>query len=162
MRVNFKLTYLVGVIVVLLGLSLPLTARSSVHLAAETPVTFTVTIKVIGARNAKGKLGVALFQDAKGFPEDNSKALRQQEADINPQTLSAQIVFRDVPQGVYAVSVRHDENNNGKLDRNFIGVPKEGYGASNNPKKKLRSPSFDEAKFSLNAAEQAIEIKLIY
>jgi uncharacterized protein (DUF2141 family) len=142
MRVNFKLSYLVGLIVVLFGLSLPLTARSSVRLAAKTHVTSTVTIKVIGARNAKGKLGVALFQDAKGFPEDTSKTLRQQEAEINPQTLSAQVVFRDVPQGVYAISVRHDENNNGKLDRNFIGVPKEGYGASNNPKKKLRSPSF--------------------
>ena len=45
--------------------------------------------------------------------------------------------------------------------RNFIGVPKESYGASNNPKKRLRSPPFDEAKFSLNAAEQAIEIKLM-
>jgi uncharacterized protein (DUF2141 family) len=71
MRVNFKLTYLVGVIVVLFGMSLPLTARSSVHLVAGTPVTSTVTIKVISSRNARGKLGVALFQDAKGFPEDN-------------------------------------------------------------------------------------------
>lgn len=162
MRVNFKLSYLVGVIVVSFGLSLPLTARCSVHLAAKTRLTSAVTIKVIGARNAKGKLGVALFQDAKGFPEDTSKALRQQEADINAQTLSAQVIFRDVPQGVYAISVRHDENNNGKLDKNLIGIPKEGYGVSNNPKKKLRAPSFDEAKFSLNAAEQAIEIKLIY
>jgi uncharacterized protein (DUF2141 family) len=40
-----------------------------------------------------------LFQDADGFPEDNSKALRQQEVDINTQTLSAQAVFRDLPQG---------------------------------------------------------------
>ena len=162
MRVNFKLSYLVGVIVVLFGLSLQLTARSSAHLAAETQATSTLTIKVIGARNAKGKLGVVLFQDAKGFPEDPSKALRQQDVDINAQTLSAQVVFRDVPQGVYAVSVRHDENMNRKLDKNFIGIPKEGYGVSNNPKKKLRAPSFDEAKFSLNAAEQVIEIKLIY
>src|SRR5215510_6399817 len=162
MRVNFKLSYLVGVIVVSFGLSLQLTARSSVQLAAKTPMTSTLTIKVIGARNAKGKLGVALFKDADGFPEDTSKAFRQQEVDINPQTLSAQVVFRDVPRGVYAISVRHDENGNGKLDKNFLGIPKEGYGASNNPKKKLRSPSFDEAKFSLNVAEQAIEIKLIY
>ena len=125
MRVNFKLSYLVGVIVVLFGLSLQLTARSSAHLAAETQATPTLTIQVIGARNAKGKLGVALFQDAKGFPEDPSKALRQQDVDINAQTLSAQVVFRDVPQGVYAVSARHDENMNRKLDKNFIGIPKE-------------------------------------
>jgi len=43
-----------------------------------------------------------------------------------------------------------------------VGMPKEGYGASNNPKKKKRAPTFDEAKFSLNSSEQAIEITLIY
>ena len=72
------------------------------------------------------------------------------------------MVFRDLPPGVYAVSVRHDENLNGKLDTNFLGIPKEGYGASNNPSKKLREPTFDEGRIELKDAEQAIEIKLIY
>jgi uncharacterized protein (DUF2141 family) len=121
-----------------------------------------LTINVTGARNAKGKIGVALFQDAKGFPEDSANAMRQQNVDIDAKSLSARVTFRDVPQGVYAVSVRHDENSNGKLDKNFVGIPKEGYGASNNPAKKRRAPQFDEAKFSLNAAEQTIDIKLIY
>ena len=48
------------------------------------------------------------------------------------------------------------------MDKNFVGMPKEGYGASNNPKKKKRAPTFDEAKFSLNSAVQSIEITLIY
>lgn len=126
------------------------------------PGTGTVTIKVVGARNAKGKVGVALFQDATGFPEDASKATRQQEVDIDMNTLGAQVVFHDVPLGVYAVSVRHDENMNGKLDKGFMGIPKEGYGASNNPEAKLRAPTFDEAKVALKATEQAIEIRLIY
>jgi uncharacterized protein (DUF2141 family) len=56
----------------------------------------------------------------------------------------------------------HDENMNGKLDKNFVGAPKEGYGASNNPKKRMGPPKFDEAKFSLNKPEQTIEIKLMY
>ena len=41
-------------------------------------------------------------------------------------------MFTDLPAGVYAVSVFHDENMNQKLDKNFVGVPKEEYGASNN------------------------------
>ena len=64
--------------------------------------------------------------------------------------------------GVYAVSVFHDENMNQKLDKNFVGVPNEGYGASNNPKKKMGPPNFDEAKFQLSGTEQSVEIKLMY
>jgi uncharacterized protein (DUF2141 family) len=51
---------------------------------------------------------------------------------------------------------------NGKLDKNFVGAPKEGYGASNNPRKRMGPPPFDEARFSLNQPQQLIEIKLIY
>jgi len=60
------------------------------------------------------------------------------------------------------VSVFHDENMNQKPDKNFVGVPKEGYGASNNPKKKIGPPSFDETKFQLSGTEQSLEIKLMY
>jgi uncharacterized protein (DUF2141 family) len=131
-------------------------------LTAQTKDTGTLTVRVTGARNTKGKIGVTLFQDAQGFPDDTSKAVRQESVDIDPNTKSAQVTFKDVPQGTFAVSVLHDENGNGKMDKNFVGMPKEGYGASNNPKKKKRAPTFDEAKFSLNTSEQAIEITLIY
>ncbi len=162
MRVNLRLSYSVSLIVVSFGLFLLATARFSTPLAAQTQPITTLTIKITGARNAKGKIGVALFQQATGFPEDTSKAVRAQDVDIDTNTMSAQVVFGDLPQGAYAVSVRHDENTNGKLDKNFVGIPKEGYGASNNAAKKRRAPKFDEAKFSLNAPEQTIDIKLIY
>jgi uncharacterized protein (DUF2141 family) len=129
---------------------------------AQTKDTGTLTVRVTGARNTKGKIGVTLFQDARGFPDDPSKAFRQQAVEIDPKTMSAEVVFKDLPQGTFAASVLHDENGNGKMDKNFVGIPKEGYGASNNPKKKKRAPTFDEAKFSLNSAVQSIEITLIY
>jgi len=121
-----------------------------------------LAVHVTGARNAKGKIRVALFRDGKGFPNDPSQAVHTQGADIDPQTLSAQVVFADLRTGVYAVSVFHDENMNEKLDKNFMGVPKEGYGASGNPKKKMGPPNFDEAKFQLGVAGQSVEIKLLY
>jgi len=105
---------------------------------------------------------VALFRAGEGFPNDASQAIHTQAADIDPQTLSAQVVFADLPAGVYAVSVFHDENMNEKLDKNFMGVPKEGYGASNNPKKKMGPPNFEETKFQLGGTEQSVEIKLMY
>ena len=122
----------------------------------------TLTIHVTGARNAKGQIRVALFQGAKGFPGDASQAIQTQAADIDPQSLSAQIVFTGLHEGVYAVSIFHDENMNQKLDKNFLGVPKEGYGASNNPKKKMGPPDFEETKFQLSGQAQSLEIKLMY
>src|SRR6266446_6242963 len=144
------------------GLLLTLALRFSPLLEAQSTGPATLTVHVIGARNAKGKIRAALFQGAEGFPNDASHALHTQAADIDPQTSCAQIVFTDLPAGVYAVSVFHDENMNQKLDKNFVGVPKEGYGASNNPKKKMGPPSFEEAKFQLSGTEQSLEIKLMY
>ena len=158
-RTTLRLNYLMVVIGALCAaFFLMMTAQTHSAQAA----TATLTIKVVGARNAKGKIGATLFQDANGFPDNISNAIRQETVEIDPATLTAQVVFSGVPQGIYAVSVLHDENLNGKLDKNFMGIPKEGYGASNNPPKKRRAPTFDEAKFSLNAPEQTVEIKLIY
>jgi len=152
----------VGILLVWLGSAILASAGASESQPQGEPTKGALTIKVIGARNAKGKIGVALFQGPEGFPEHASAAFRSELADIDSQTMSAEVIFRDVPQGVYAVSVLHDENMNGKLDKGLFGIPQEGYGASNNPEKKMRAPHFDEAKFSLSAPEQAIEIKLIY
>jgi uncharacterized protein (DUF2141 family) len=131
-------------------------------LKAQTKETGTLTVRVTGARNTNGKIWVNLFQDANGFPDDPSKAIQQRSVAVDPNTMSAQVTFKDLPQGSFALSVLHDENGNGKMDKNLVGMPKEGYGASNNPSKKRRAPTFDEAKFSLNASEQTIEISLIY
>ena len=144
------------------GLFLTVAAALPGPLEAQTTGTATLTVHVTGVRNAKGKIRVALFRDGKGFPNDASQAVQTQAADIDPQTLSAQVVFADLRTGAYAVSVFHDENMNEKLDKNVIGMPKEGYGASNNPKKKMGPPNLDEAKFQLSGIEQLLEIKLIY
>jgi uncharacterized protein (DUF2141 family) len=151
-------------IIAALSVGLFLTVASALPgpLEAQTTGTATLTVHVTGARNAKGKIRVALFRDGKGFPNDASQAVHTQAGDIDPQTLSAQVVFADLRTGVYAVSVFHDENMNERLDKNFMGVPKEGYGASNNPKKKMGPPNFNEAKFQLSGTEQSVEMKLMY
>ena len=158
--INLERSVLVAI--VWFALTVVPSARASEPIPERAAANSTLTIKVVGARNANGKIYVALFQDPTGFPEKGSAALRREQADIDRQTLSAQVVFRDVPQGVYAVSVLHDENSNGKLDKNFFGIPEEGYGASNNPGKRMRAPNFDEAKFSMSSTDQTLQIKLVY
>lgn len=144
------------------GLFLTLASRLPTPLEAQTTSTANLTVHVTEARNTKGMIRVALFRNSKGFPNDASQAFHTLAADIDPQTLSAQVVFADLPAGLYAVSVFHDENMNEKLDKNIMGVPKEGYGASNNPKKKMGPPTFDETNFPIVGADQSVGIKLLY
>jgi uncharacterized protein (DUF2141 family) len=161
-RRSFPVSRFLRIATLFAGLFLTLAPRFSRLLEAQSTGTAALTVHVIGARNTKGKIRAALFRGAEGFPNDASRAIQTQAADVDPQTSSAQIVFTDLPAGIYAVSVFHDENMNQKLDKNFVGVPKEGYGASNNPKKKMGPPSFEETKFQLSGTEQSLEIKLIY
>jgi uncharacterized protein (DUF2141 family) len=128
--------------------------------AQSTPGSSELTVKISGLRNNKGVVGVALFSDPKGFPEAGDQGLQAKDAEIKDG--SADVVFRDLAPGTYAVSVRHDENHNGKLDKNFLGIPKEGWGASTNPRPKRRAPKFEESKFELTGPAQTIEISVQY
>ena len=69
------------------------------------------------------------------------------------------VKFADVPEGSYAVGVIHDENDNHKLDTGLMGIPKEGWGNSNNPKV-WRKPYFSEVKVNVGAAPLPIMIHL--
>jgi uncharacterized protein (DUF2141 family) len=141
---------------------LTLAVTFSPPVEAQSTSALTLTVHVTGARNTKGKIRAALFQDAKGFPGDASQAVQTHASDIDPQALSAEIVFTGLHEGISAVTLFHDENMNQKLDKNFMGLPKEGYGASNNPKRKMGPPDFEVTKFQLKETGQSVEIKLIY
>jgi uncharacterized protein (DUF2141 family) len=66
------------------------------------------------------------------------------------------------PAGSYAPVVLHDENMNGKLDTNWLGVPKEGYGFSNDARASVGAPSFDDASFVYHGATLELTISLHY
>jgi uncharacterized protein (DUF2141 family) len=68
----------------------------------------------------------------------------------------AACVFEGLAPGAYAVAVVHDENGNGRLDKNFVGIPSEGYGVSNNRTYAMASPKWDESRFTLAAREAAV------
>jgi uncharacterized protein (DUF2141 family) len=137
-------------------------AQSAPTPSAPAAATSTLTVKIKGIRNAKGKIAVVLYGDAKGFPLDPSNAAAAKQVDIDPQTLTATVVFEKLPQGVYAATVLHDENLVGKMEFDSEGTPLEGYGISNNPDSSEGPPTFDESKFSVNLPDAAIEIAMTY
>jgi uncharacterized protein (DUF2141 family) len=119
-----------------------------------------LTVKVTGFHNQKGNAIVYLWTAADGFPSKTEKASVQKSVPIPGDSVT--VIFNDVAPGTYAVSVTHDENGNGKMDTGFMGKPKEGYGASNNPQNKLSAPSFDQCKFNVDQGGKSLDIALRY
>jgi len=119
-----------------------------------------LTVKLIGFRSDKGLTCVSVFNTAKGFPGKYDQAYKILRSPIKGN--QATLEFPDLPFGTYALSVLHDENSNNKMDTNFIGIPKEGFGASNNPKGRMGPPTFDDAKFDLKSTSKSIEINIKY
>jgi uncharacterized protein (DUF2141 family) len=127
--------------------------------AASQPAQPTLTVTVKGLRNHKGQLIFGVFRTAQGFPNIESKSVywETKDADADAVTFVAHL-----PPGHYAASVLHDENRSGEMNRNFAGVPTEGYGVTNNPKPAFRAATFDEAAFDLPAEGKALTISVQY
>ena len=118
-----------------------------------------VVIRVSGLSEPLGQVGCSLFAGTAGFPMDNTSARNLWlPADARGVTCR----FNDVPEGTYAVSVGHDLNGNKRVDTNFIGLPTEQWGVSNNARPPLRAPRFDEASFKVaaDAKDVGIDIKV--
>jgi uncharacterized protein (DUF2141 family) len=122
--------------------------------------THNIVVKVEGTRNNKGVVRLALFNKGEGFPTDGQKAIRN--ISVPASEGAVQMIVEGLPAGRYAISLLHDENENGSLDTNVVGYPKEGYGASNNNLPTFRAPNFDEAAFDLKSARQELMIRLRY
>jgi uncharacterized protein (DUF2141 family) len=118
----------------------------------------SLQISVTGITSAKGVIRVAVCPPQAGFPDCKARVVRTASLPIAGG--QAAITFDGLAPGSYAVSVFHDANTNGKLDR-FAGIPKEGYGFSRNPGFKPRAPKFSEAELVLSGHHQT-QIKLRY
>jgi uncharacterized protein (DUF2141 family) len=119
----------------------------------------TLEVEITGVRNAKGQIKVGVYTEEGTFPEAGSEF---KGIDVSPVKKGANVAVFELPEGTYAVAIIHDENKNGKLDQNFLGIPKEGYGFSNDARATFGSPSFDAAAFSLTNSVEKISIEMKY
>lgn len=120
----------------------------------------TIHVEVGGLRNSSGEARVNLYNSKAGFPSQPQKAFKTLTGRIENE--AAVVEFKDIPFGEYAIAVLHDENGNKKMDFNWLMMPKEGIGASNNPKGVLVPPGYDDARFRLDADEISIKIRMRY
>lgn len=130
--------------------SIPRLTALALAAAALPALATELRFEITGVESAEGQVLVALYDEAR-FLKAPLRALR-----LKPAT-KLEGTFGDLPPGAYAVSVVHDENGNGKLDSNLVGLPVEKYGFSNNPVL-FGPPGFKDARFEVNGASQSVAI----
>jgi uncharacterized protein (DUF2141 family) len=125
------------------------------------PAGGTLTITITDCRTDKGHILVSLFKTADGFPDNPAKSFQHRQVQISNKNAVAE--FAPLPDGDYAISVLHDENDDQKMNKTWLGLPKEGYGFSNNVMGALGPPSFSKASFTITVkTNKTIAIRLRY
>jgi uncharacterized protein (DUF2141 family) len=123
-----------------------ITAAATVFTYAQT---MTVVVKNVSGNN--GSVRVSIFNTADAFLK--TPVATQVVPATNGQVTAA---FADIQKGNYAVSVVHDANNNDELDSNFMGMPTEGFGFSNDAMGTFGPPAFAKAAFTLETSQEII------
>ena len=114
-----------------------------------------LVVKVENIKKVKGSLKIAIYNHEDLFL---SKEVMSDGRPIDANSM--EFSFKGLGQGVYAVSIYQDENDNGELDANFMGIPSEPYAFSNNAKGMFGPPSFEDCQFELKSGVQEIVISL--
>jgi uncharacterized protein (DUF2141 family) len=126
-------------------------AQSLLALAASIASAHTLagelTIDVSGINPDQGKVYVAVYDTAKTFPISGQQLVNQI---LDPAERQLTVHFKNLPPGQYAAVAFQDSNGNGKLDKNFLGIPKEPYGFSNGARGAAGPPKFSDAAITLS------------
>lgn len=115
----------------------------------------TLEVRIKEKASTTGSFYYLIFKSKKGFPDVKKES-------VYLGTFSAKessLLIENVPEGEYALTIFQDENENGKLDTNMVGIPKESFGFSNNPRILMGAPSFEKCRFQVEGKTE-IEIKM--
>ena len=130
-------------------------------LPAATINAQDVEVTISGIRNTKGQMAIGVFRDNESFKKE--KAYREMQFEKKDISSGEMKVRFDLPPGTYGIALVDDENSDGEMEYNFLGVPKEGFGFSDYYDTGLKKPKFDSFKFTLDKGEKkSIKIKVRY
>jgi len=117
----------------------------------------SLEVVVKKVKDGKGNVRVGIFKDEKTFLKTAAwgKVVKASAGEVK-------VVFESVPAGTYAVSVIHDEDENGELNSGMFGMPKEGFGFANDAMGTFGPPSFEKASVKVGNTSQTIAISMKY
>jgi len=118
----------------------------------------TVTIEISALRNGDGSVLIALCDEAAYLSASCTYFDRRTAGAGTPIVVN----FVDVAAGTYAVQVIHDENDDNEFDTNFLGIPSEGYGFSNNPDAAFGPPDFEAAAIAIDGDRVVVPVRMFY
>ena len=118
--------------------------------------TYSLTLTIEGIKEAKGNMRIGMFNDSEDFLETGSE-FRVACVSVDSTTLI--VVFDSLPEAIYGISLYHDLDTSGEINKNFIGFPVEPWGISNDAWRRLSAPRWQEAAFKMDA-HKAIVIHL--
>jgi uncharacterized protein (DUF2141 family) len=118
-----------------------------------------IIVTIDGLHSANGNVFVGLYASPNKFLHGNEcDAFKKVRASAGPIT----VAFDNLPPGTYAVGAYHDENGNGHLDTNLLGLPIEGYALSNGVRAILAPPRFTDAAFTVGGGDKPIALHIRY
>jgi uncharacterized protein (DUF2141 family) len=138
----------------------PVAQATSTAAQAAPQGASVLHVRVVNLRNSTGQVICTLFNSPMAFPTDSTRAVAQIAAPIKGN--AAVCSFSGLAPGKYALVAFHDENSNGKFDRNWFGLPKEGYTFSNNVRPVFSPPSFKAAAFDYGGRDQWLTLVMRY
>jgi uncharacterized protein (DUF2141 family) len=138
-----------SLLAVLSGLALATSSARAGEAPSSNVIEFVTHVRATG-----GVVGCGLFRSEGWLKTPVGAATAKIEG---RQALCS---FKKVPPGTYGLSAFHDQNNNGKLDTNFVGMPTEDYCASNNARGVLGPPSFADSKFGYGGGTKRLEARM--
>ena len=122
------------------------------------PPTADLTVVIKNIDKIEGQIHMGLYDNAESFLETD-KEYRGAIFKVTGSEVS--YTFEDIPLGVYAISIYHDANKDNECNRNWIGLPSEGYGFSNDFRPSFSAPKFEGAKFTITE-NMSISITMVY
>lgn len=128
--------------------------KDTAKTATQKPLKLTID----HIKASIGEIEIGVYTPNNKFPDEDDKFKKYRFKAKKGKIVQ---LINDLPYGELAMAIYHDENNNGVIDKNGIGIPKEPYAFSNNYKPTIKAPSFDNCKFSYNKQSNSVHISLL-
>lgn len=131
---------------------------TSFLLFAQMVHAFNLRVNIDNINSLQGQIQIIIYNTKEDFLKDE-KGFKLLHFDINVNKMEC--LIENLPAGIYAVAILHDKDGDGKCAKNWLGVPTEGYGFSNNFRPKFAPPKFEDVNLTIDK-DTTINIKLIY
>ena len=129
-------------------------------LAVSQVSATTLTVVISDIRSDIGVLNIGIYDNKNDWL--GSSTVQKRSLQVLENSVGGVVTTSfEVEPGEYAISVHHDDNDNGKMDTNFIGIPKEPTGLSNGAVPKFGPPKYKDAAFRVGDEDLEMPIKLL-